>query len=199
LPIRNVDKVSCNQLLVNTLNSQKVEKVCDKMKIVISKHNEGWTGILLNNEKLFCTHYSFKSKDEAIKYLSKIAGEEVIVEEKSHPVIDVINSIVDGTSFDLPKIDFDFSGYTDKEVEVLKALLKIPAGEVLSYAELGKRAGISNAARFVGNVMAKNRFGPIVPCHRVILSDGRMGKFSGKKNHPMKIKMLTQEKAEFRL
>ncbi len=97
------------------------------------------------------------------------------------------------------EIDFDFSGYTDKEVGVLEALLKIPAGEVVSYAELGKLAGIPNAARFIGNVMAKNRFGPIVPCHRVILSDGRMGKFSGKKNHPMKIKMLTQEKAEFRL
>ncbi len=169
------------------------------MKIVISKNNEGWTGILLNNEKLFYTHYSFNNKDEAVKYLSKIAGEKVIIEEKHHPVIDVINNIVDGKSFDLPKIDFDFSGYTDKEVEVLKALLKIPAGEVVSYAELGKRAGITNAARFVGNVMAKNRFGPIVPCHRVILSDGRMGKFAGKKNHPMKIKMLTQEKAEFRL
>lgn len=169
------------------------------MKIVISKHNEGWTGILLKNEKLFYTHYSFKSKDEAVSYLSKIAGEEVIVEEKQHPIISVINGIVDGTAFDLPKIDFDFSGYTDKEVSVLKALLKIPAGEVVSYVELGNRAGITNAARFVGNVMAKNRFGPIVPCHRVILSDGRMGKFSGKKNHPMKIKMLTQEKAEFRL
>lgn len=169
------------------------------MKIVISKHNEGWTGILLNNEKLFYTHYSFKNKDEAINYLSKIAGEEVNVEERKHPYIDVINGIVDGTSFDLPKINFDFSGFTDKESEVLKALLKIPAGEVVSYAELGKRAGISNAARFVGNVMAKNRFGPIVPCHRVILSDGRMGRFAGKKNHPMKIKMLTQEKAKFRL
>ncbi|MCK5303947.1 MAG: methylated-DNA--[protein]-cysteine S-methyltransferase [Candidatus Heimdallarchaeota archaeon] len=168
------------------------------MKIVISKHNEGWTGILLNNERLFYSHYSFKNKDEAVNYLSKIAGEEVIVEEKNHPYIDVINGIIDGTSFDLPKINLDFSGFTDKESDVLKALLKIPAGEVVSYAELGKRAGIPNAARFVGNVMAKNRFGPIVPCHRVILSDGRMGKFSGKENHPMKKKMLTQEKAKFR-
>ncbi|MHA1345760.1 MAG: methylated-DNA--[protein]-cysteine S-methyltransferase [Candidatus Heimdallarchaeaceae archaeon] len=169
------------------------------MKIVISKHNKGWTGILLSNENLFYTHYSFKSKDEAIKYLSKIAGEEVIIEEKNHPIINVINGIVDGTSFDLPKIDFDFSGFTEKEVNVLKALLKVPAGEVVSYVELGRRAGIPNAARFVGNVMAKNRFGPIVPCHRVILSNGQMGKFSGQKNHPMKIKMLTQEGAEFRL
>ncbi|MBY8999810.1 MAG: MGMT family protein [Candidatus Heimdallarchaeota archaeon] len=80
----------------------------------------------------------------------------------------------------------------------MKALLKVPAGEVVSYGELGKRAGIPNGARFVGNVMAKNRFGPIVPCHRVILSNGRMGKFAGRENHPMKRKMLTQEGAKFK-
>lgn len=168
------------------------------MKIVISKHNEGWTGILLNNEQLFYSHYSFKNKNEAINYLSKIAKEEVIVEESDHPIIDIINGIVDGISFDLPVIDFDFGGFTNKEVDVMKALLKVPAGEVVSYGELGKRAGIPNGARFVGNVMAKNRFGPIVPCHRVILSNGRMGKFAGRENHPMKRKMLTQEGAKFK-
>ena len=108
-------------------------------------------------------------------------------------------SVTLNTSFDLPEIKFDFSGFTKKEQDVLEALLKIPAGEVVSYSELGKRAGIPNAARFVGNVMAKNRFGPIVPCHRVILSNGKIGKFAGRKNHPMKIKMLTQEGATFKV
>lgn len=169
------------------------------MKAIISKHNEGWTGILLNDGKLFYSHYSFEDKNQAIKYLTKIAGSEISVEESQHPYIDAINGIIDGTSFKLPEIDFDFSGFSEKEKAVLKALLKVPAGEVVSYGELGKRAGIPNAARFVGNVMAKNRFGPIIPCHRVILSNGRMGKFSGKENHPMKIKMLTQEGAKFRL
>lgn len=169
------------------------------MKIVISKHKEGWTGILLNKEKLYYTHYSFKTKDDAIKALSRIANEEVEIEEKDHQIIQTINNIVDGTSFDLPEIKFDFSGFTKKEQDVLEALLKIPAGEVVSYSELGKRAGIPNAARFVGNVMAKNRFGPIVPCHRVILSNGKIGKFAGRKNHPMKIKMLTQEGATFKV
>ena len=78
------------------------------MKAVISKHNEGWTGILMNNDKLFYSHYSFKNKEESVSYLSKIAGDEISVEEMSHPYIDVINGIVDGTSFKLPKIDFDF-------------------------------------------------------------------------------------------
>ena len=81
---------------------------------------------------------------------------------------------------------------------VLKELLKVPAGEVVSYGELAKRVGISHGAQFVGNVMMKNRFGPIVPCHRVILSNGRLGKFAGRSDHPMKKRLLEQEGAKFK-
>ncbi len=168
------------------------------MKGIISKHKDSFTGILLNDDKLFYTFYSFKSKNEAASYFSKIANEEVEIEEGHHPIIDAINGIVDGTSFDLPRIEFDFSGFTNNEMAVLKELLKVPAGEVVSYGELGKRVGISHGGQFVGNVMMKNRFGPIVPCHRVILSSGKLGKFAGRSNHPMKKKLLRQEGAKFK-
>lgn len=168
------------------------------MKIIVSKNKDSWTGILLNEGKLSYSSYSFNNKKEAVSYLSKIAKEEVEVEERGHPILDAINGIVNGTSFDLPKINFDFSGFTEKEVDVLNELLKVPAGEVVSYGELAKRVGVPYGARFVGNVMMKNRFGPIVPCHRVILSSGKIGKFAGKSNHPMKKRMLRQEKATFK-
>ena len=168
------------------------------MKGIISKHKGFYTGILLNEGKLFYTFYSFKNKNEATKYFSKIANEDVEIEERNHPIIDAINGIIDGTSFDLPKIDFDFSGFTKNEIDVLKELLKVPAGEVVSYGELAKRVGISHGGQFVGNVMMKNRFGPIVPCHRVILASGKLGKFAGRSNHPMKKRLLEQEGAKFK-
>ncbi|MCG3215580.1 MAG: methylated-DNA--[protein]-cysteine S-methyltransferase [Candidatus Heimdallarchaeota archaeon] len=168
------------------------------MKAIISKHGNSWTGILLNEGKLFNTYYSINNREEAALYFSKIAKKEVEIEERDHPIIDAINGIIDGTSFDLPKIDFDFSGFTDNEISVLKELLNVPAGEVVSYGELAKRVGIPYGARFVGNVMMKNRFGPIVPCHRVILSSGRLGKFAGRSNHPMKRRLLEQENAKFK-
>ncbi len=168
------------------------------MKIIVSQNKDSWTGILLNEGKLYYSSYSFKNKKEAVSYLSKIAKEEVEVEERDHPILDAINGIVNGTSFDLPKIDFDFSGFTEKEIAVLNELLKVPAGKVVSYGELAKRVDVPYGARFVGNVMMKNRFGPIVPCHRVILSSGKIGKFAGKSNHPMKKRMLKQENATFK-
>ena len=45
----------------------------------------------------------------------------------------------------------------------------------MTYGEVARKSGLTNAARFVGNVMASNRFAPIVPCHRVVGSSGLGG------------------------
>ena len=60
---------------------------------------------------------------------------------------------------------------------VLKVVAGIPRGKVLSYGEVARRAGNARAARAVGSIMNKNR-NPLVPCHRVIKSDGSVGGFA---------------------
>lgn len=76
-------------------------------------------------------------------------------------------------------IVLDASDCTENELKVYMELVKVPAGETVSYAMLAEKSGITRGARFAGNVMAKNRFPVIVPCHRVIKSDGSMGNYSG--------------------
>ncbi|OLS32294.1 MAG: Methylated-DNA--protein-cysteine methyltransferase [Candidatus Heimdallarchaeota archaeon AB_125] len=164
------------------------------MKIVVSKNEDKWAGILLNKEKLYYTHSSFENKKDAVSYLSKIAGEDVSVEEKEHPYIKALIGIDNGTDYDLPNIEFDFTGFTEKEAKVLQTLFEVPVGDTISYGELAKKAGFPGAAQFVGNVMMKNRFGPVIPCHRVILSNGKLGKFAGQANNPRKKQLLDQEK-----
>lgn len=61
---------------------------------------------------------------------------------------------------------------------VLRIVTKIPKGEVLTYKEVAKKAGNEKAVRVVGNLMAKNQ-DKNVPCHRVIRSDGKIGKYNG--------------------
>lgn len=51
----------------------------------------------------------------------------------------------------------------------------IPPGRVVTYQEIGKRLGNVKLARVVGNILNKNPFLGIVPCHRVIKSDGHVG------------------------
>ena len=164
------------------------------MKAIISKDQESWSGILLNQGKLYYTTYGMKSKEDIISHLSTISKHTIEVEVNSHPIIDVIDGIANGTNFDVPDIEFDFSGFTEKEAKVLETLLKeVPAGKTISYGKLAEISGYPRAAQFVGNVMMSNRFGPIIPCHRVIKSDGKLGKFAGKANNPQKKKLLDQE------
>lgn len=61
--------------------------------------------------------------------------------------------------------------------KVLKIVRGIPAGRVMSYGEIARRAGNPLAARAVGAMMRANR-DPSVPCHRVIRSDGDLGGFN---------------------
>jgi methylated-DNA-[protein]-cysteine S-methyltransferase len=164
------------------------------MKAIIFNENSLWSGILLNKEKLYYTTYGMKSRGDIISHFKAMTNQSIEVEENSHPIIDVINGIANGTHFDVPEIDFDFSGFTEKEVKVLKTLLKeVPAGQTISYGKLAEKSGYPRASQFVGNVMMKNRFGPIIPCHRVIKSDGTLGKFAGRANNPQKKKLLDQE------
>lgn len=58
-----------------------------------------------------------------------------------------------------------------------KVVKKIPAGEVLTYKQVAIEAGNPKAARAVANIMAKN-YDPLIPCHRVIRSDGGLGGYN---------------------
>jgi len=66
-------------------------------------------------------------------------------------------------------------GLTDFERDVFSALSRVPYGAVVSYRELAHAAGRPNAYRAVGSVMARNHLPVVLPCHRVIKNDGRLG------------------------
>jgi len=76
-------------------------------------------------------------------------------------------------------IVLDLENYTEREASVYRELIKIVSGNRISYGDLAAKSGIPGGARFIGNTMAKNRFPVIVPCHRVVKSDGSLGNFSG--------------------
>jgi O-6-methylguanine DNA methyltransferase len=104
--------------------------------------------------------------------------------EKSGPGKPVVHKIsFKNESLDLTMHDItlklDLMWFTPKEMQVYSELLKIQAGSTISYGDLARRSGIPGGARFVGNTMAKNTFPIIIPCHRVIKSDGSMGNYSG--------------------
>ena len=67
---------------------------------------------------------------------------------------------------------------TEFEKEVYKITAKIPRGKVSTYGQIAEILGNKFYSRAVGNALNKNPFAPIIPCHRVIKSDGKIGGFA---------------------
>ena len=128
--------------------------------------------------------------------------EEVIVRTGLEPVeggaqveeaADQVTEYLEGErrQFDLA-LDWQLIGgfYRD----VLKATYEIPYGETVSYGEVAALAGKPGAARAAGTALSRNPIALIVPCHRVIKSDGTTGGFGGGANSiPLKKKLLALE------
>jgi methylated-DNA-[protein]-cysteine S-methyltransferase len=77
-----------------------------------------------------------------------------------------------GQSDDFRDVELDLDGATAFERELTEALRAVPRGEVVTYRELAALAGRPNAQRAAGSFCARNRFCLVVPCHRVVGSDG---------------------------
>lgn len=90
--------------------------------------------------------------------------------------------------------DIDKLSGTDFQHDVWKALLKIPCGQVRTYAQVAQMSGHPTAVRAVANAIGKNPMPPVIPCHRVIRSDGKIGGYSAPGGIKRKKELLEQEK-----
>ena len=79
-------------------------------------------------------------------------------------------------AFDLP---LDWNGFTSYREKVLRACYAIPYGAVLTYGQLAAQTGNPKAARAVGSFMASNPLPIVIPCHRVVGSDGGLRGYGG--------------------
>jgi methylated-DNA-[protein]-cysteine S-methyltransferase len=90
-------------------------------------------------------------------------------------------------------VSLDVSDMTDFQRAVIHQCRRIKAGETKSYGELAALAGRTKAARAVGHIMATNRFPLIVPCHRVIAANRRIGGYSAPGGLTLKRRLLAAE------
>lgn len=82
------------------------------------------------------------------------------------------------------------------QARVYRLCKQIPKGKVSTYKEIGNALGIGQVYRAVGAALRCNPYAPVVPCHRVVASDGSIGGFHGETAGPMiakKIQLLAAE------
>ena len=77
------------------------------------------------------------------------------------------------------------------QIKIWNEIQKIPYGETKSYGDIAKK--IKTSPRFVGNTCAKNKHLLIIPCHRVLRSDGQLGGYSAIGGIKLKEKLLNME------
>ena len=138
----------------------------------------GYVGLSKSNVGLMSVTLPQSSRERA---LAGINGLSDSVEENASAFTDLALQIK--RYYDGEKVVFsgklDFSGATSFNRAVWEATSSIPYGEVRSYSWIAQQIGRPKAYRAVGSALGQNRLPLIIPCHRVIASNGKLGGFGG--------------------
>lgn len=120
---------------------------------------------------------SFAEEEDNLKYIERYYDTPVEVEQKDYNYHEEIIKYLKGElkEFTLP---ISFKGTYFQE-SVWKELLNIPYGETRTYRELAEKVGCPKGPRAVGGALNKNPIAIIVPCHRVVGSNGKLVGFAG--------------------
>ena len=109
-------------------------------------------------------------------------------------VIASLRAFLSGVPTSFNDVTLDFSGLSEFEAALYRALRAVPWGETVSYGDLARHIGEGNgAARGVGVAMGRNPWPLIVPCHRVLTSEGKLGGFSAPGGGRTKSALLARE------
>jgi methylated-DNA-[protein]-cysteine S-methyltransferase len=109
--------------------------------------------------------------------------------------IEGIQALLRGEAADLTAVPLDLGNAQPFDRRVYEAARSIPPGSTRTYGELAAEVGEPGEARAVGAAMARNPVPLVVPCHRVVAADGRLGGFSAPGGVATKRRLLEIEGA----
>ena len=160
----------------------------------------GWMGLLSSENGLLRSTLPEESEESCASRLGLETNEAVLAPGRFAELRKRLLSYFDGADTDFGDIALDFSDAPNFHRKAWEACRAIPRGETRTYKWLANMAGSPNAPRAAGQTMARNRLPIIVPCHRVIGSDGSLRGFgSGDTRINLKFRLLELEGAKRRL
>ena len=110
-------------------------------------------------------------------------------------VIEAMAALLRAEPADLSRVQLDMHNVPAFDRQVYQATRVLAAGQTASYGQIATRLGDPRLAREVGQVLARNPFPIIVPCHRVIAAGGKLGGFSARGGLTTKQRLLDIERA----
>ena len=155
---------------------------------------QGWVGVLASERGIRRTTLP-ESTIEATR--DKLGGEVDEAEQTPERFIDLrsrIERFLDGRDVDFSDVPIDVDDASPFHQAAWQACRTIPSGETRPYKWLASEAGRPGAPRAAGQAMARNRLPFLIPCHRVIASDGSLGGYgSGRTRLDLKRRLLDME------
>ncbi len=149
-----------------------------ELKYTISNIGIGWVGILGSSRGLVCTTLPLPSAQEAKQQLGDRVKGAILSDNFFADLLKRLRSYFSAhkTSF---TDELDPLSATAFQRQVWEITRLIPHGETRSYSWVAEQLGKEGAVRAVGRALGKNPLPIIIPCHRVVEKDGRLGGYSG--------------------
>lgn len=155
--------------------------------------NWGYFGLMGTSEGLRRTFLSVSSRSKAKQMLLTHRPQAQYDSGLFGTLQERIKAYFRGERADFVSVPVDLDDFSAFAGKVLSACGRIGYGQTASYAELARIAHAPKAVRAAGSVMAKNPIPLIIPCHRIIRSDGSVGNFSAPGGRNLKKKLLDLE------
>lgn len=166
------------------------------LKYTIFKTSWGYFGLAGSDCTLYRTCLPMRDRQRAERNLLKDLLAAQYDRDYLRPLQRQVIAYFESARVDFsPDMPILLEGFSRFARRVLAACRRIRLGEVVTYSGLARKTGRPAAARAVGSALAKNPLPLIIPCHRVIRSDGRIGGFSGPGGATMKKRLLELERS----
>lgn len=149
-----------------------------KLSYTVFNTNAGWVGLLSSTAGLLRTTLPQSSEQEARRLLGDSLDRAASSPKYFEDLVRRFRAYFNGHKVDFPD-RLDLTGATLFQRRVWQAARLIPCGETRSYAWVAGQIGQPEATRAVGQALGRNPLPVIIPCHRVLASDGGLGGFSG--------------------
>jgi methylated-DNA-[protein]-cysteine S-methyltransferase len=147
------------------------------MEYHVFKTNQGWMAVLGSARGLVSIALPRSSAQAALESLCRDTEQATQSLERFQDLSERLQKYFSGYEVSFPD-ELDLSAATPFQREVWQAARQIAYGEARSYGWLAEKIDKPVAARAVGQALSRNPLPIIVPCHRVIASDGSLGGFS---------------------
>ena len=163
------------------------------IKYTIFKTKWGYFGLAGTEYALCRTQLSGPKREKIKSLLLKNIPDAQFDKSFFRPLQEQINTYFEGAYVDFRNIPIVLEGFSSFVGSVLSACRNIEFGRTISYSGLAIKIGRPTAVRAVGNALAKNPLPLIIPCHRIIRGDGKIGGFSAIGGTDLKAKLLRHE------